>query len=56
MEMEKQLSQLTTGLSKMENKEAKIYFLTQDTEGRAIASVTTHQPPYNLFSHKVYVR
>ena len=39
MEMEKQLSQLTTGLSKMENKEAKIYFLTQDTEGRAVASV-----------------
>jgi len=39
MEMEKQLSQLKSGLSKMENKEAKIYFLTQDTEGRAIASV-----------------
>ena len=39
MDMEKQLSQLKAGLSKMENKEAKIYFLTQDTEGRAIASV-----------------
>jgi len=37
--MEQQLSQLQTGLTKMENKEAKIYFLTQDTEGRAIASV-----------------
>ena len=34
-----QLGQLTNGLKKMENKEAKIYFLTQDTEGRAIASV-----------------
>ena len=39
MDMEKQLSQLKAGLSKMENKESKIYFLTQDTEGRAIASV-----------------
>jgi len=39
MDMEKQLSQLKSGLSKMENKECKIYFLTQDTEGRAIASV-----------------
>ena len=37
--MEQQLSQLQTGLTKMKNKEAKIYFLTQDTEGRAIASV-----------------
>ena len=37
--MEKQLSQLQSGLTKMENKESKIYFLTQDTEGRAIASV-----------------
>tara|TARA_R110000824_G_scaffold42265_3_gene124709 strand:- start:2605 stop:3672 length:1068 start_codon:yes stop_codon:yes gene_type:complete len=39
MDMEKQISQLKSGLNKMENKEAKIYFLTQDTEGRAIASV-----------------
>ena len=37
--MEKQLSQLESGLIKMKNKEAKIYFLTQDTEGRALASV-----------------
>ena len=37
--MEQQLSQLQTGLTKMKNKESKIYFLTQDTEGRAIASV-----------------
>ena len=37
--MEKQLPQLQAGLTKMENKESKIYFLTQDTEGRAIASV-----------------
>ena len=28
--MEKQLSQLEAGLKKLENKESKIYFLTQD--------------------------
>ena len=37
--MEKQLMQLENGLKKLENKESKFYFLTQDTDGRAMASV-----------------
>ena len=40
--MEEQLKQLQNGLSKLKNKESKIYFLTQDTEGRAAASVNTN--------------
>jgi len=40
--MEEQLKQLQNGLSKLKNKESKIYFLTQDTEGRAAASVSTN--------------
>ena len=53
MEIEKQLSQLNAGLKKMENKEAKIYFLTQDTEGRAIASVNAN--PKIAYPNKVLV-
>ena len=37
--MEKQLMQLENGLKKLENKESKFYFLVQDTDGRALASV-----------------
>lgn len=48
--MEKQLSQLEAGLKKIENKESKIYFLTQDTEGRAAASVSVN---YQFVKHLV---
>tara|TARA_R110000787_G_scaffold231011_1_gene338483 strand:- start:5017 stop:6078 length:1062 start_codon:yes stop_codon:yes gene_type:complete len=48
--MEKQLSQLEAGLKKLENKESKIYFLTQDTEGRAAASVSMN---YQFVKHLV---
>ena len=40
--MEKQLQQLENGLDKLKNKGSKIYFLTQDTEGNAMASVETN--------------
>jgi len=37
--MDKQVNQLQNGLDILNNKGAKIYFLTQDTDGRALASV-----------------
>lgn len=37
--MDKQENQLQNGLDILKNKGAKIYFLTQDTDGRALASV-----------------
>lgn len=37
--MNKQINQMENGLNILKNKEAKIYFLTQDTNGTAIASV-----------------
>ena len=37
--MEQQLTQLENGLKKIKNKESMIYFLTQDTNGTASASV-----------------
>ena len=40
--MDKQLQQLENGLSKLQNKGSKFYFLTQDTEGNAMASVDTN--------------
>ena len=39
--MEIQLQKLENGLSKLQNKGSKFYFLTQDTEGNAMASVDT---------------
>ena len=40
--MDIQLQQLENGLSKLQNKGSKFYFLTQDTEGNAMASVDTN--------------
>ena len=40
--MEKQLQQLENGLNKLKSKGSKFYFLTQDTEGNAMASVETN--------------
>jgi len=40
--MDKQLQQLENGLSKLQSKGSKFYFLTQDTEGNARASVDTN--------------
>ena len=40
--MEKQLQQLENGLGKLQNKGSKFYFLTQDTDGNAMASVDTN--------------
>jgi len=37
--MNNQLNQIENGLNILKNKEAKIYFLTQDTDGTALASV-----------------
>ncbi len=37
-----QLQQLENALTKLKNKESKIYFLTQDTNGNAAASVNTN--------------
>jgi hypothetical protein len=37
-----QLQQLENALTKLKNKESKIYFLTQDTNGNAAASVNSH--------------
>ena len=37
--MNTQINQMENGLNILKNKEAKIYFLTQDTNGTAIASV-----------------
>jgi len=37
-----QLEQLENALSKLKNKESKLYFLTQDTVGNAAASVNTN--------------
>jgi|TARA_R110000822_G_scaffold35946_13_gene101207 hypothetical protein len=39
--MEQELTQLQNGLTRIKNKESKIYFLTQDTGGVASASVAT---------------
>ena len=48
--MEEQIKKLDIGLSKLKNKESKIYFLTQDTEGRAAASVNTN---YQFVKHLI---
>ena len=48
--MEEQIKKLEAGLSKLKNKDAKIYFLTQDTEGRAAASVNTN---YQFVKHLI---
>lgn len=48
--MENQLTMLENGLSKLENKESKIYFLTQDTDGNAAASVSVN---YQFVKHLV---
>ncbi len=46
--MDKQLTQLENGLKRIKDKEFKIYFLTQDTDGRAAASVMVN---YQLVKH-----
>lgn len=46
--MEQQLKQLENGLKKIKDKSFGIYFLTQDTEGRAAASVMMN---YQLVKH-----
>jgi len=46
--MEQQLKQLENGLKKIKDKSFSIYFLTQDTEGRAAASVMMN---YQLVKH-----
>ena len=48
--MEKQLQQLENGLVKLQNKGSKFYFLTQDTEGNAMASVETN---YRYVKHLI---
>jgi hypothetical protein len=48
--MEKQLQQLENGLGKLKNKGSKFYFLTQDTEGNATASVETN---YRYVKHLI---
>ena len=48
--MEKQLQQLENGLSKLKSKGSKFYFLTQDTEGNAMASVETN---YRYVKHLI---
>ena len=48
--MEKQLQQLENALSKLQNKGSKFYFLTQDTEGNAMASVETN---YRYVKHLI---
>jgi hypothetical protein len=48
--MEKQLQQLENGLVKLQNKGSKFYFLTQDTEGTAMASVETN---YRYVKHLI---
>ena len=46
--MEQQLKQLENGLKRIKDKSFNIYFLTQDTEGRAAASVMMN---YQLVKH-----
>ncbi len=46
--MEQQLKQIENGLNKIKDKSFNIYFLTQDTEGRAAASVMMN---YQLVKH-----
>ena len=48
--MEQQLTQLENGLKKIKNKESMIYFLTQDTNGTASASVA------NTYQYVKYLR
>ncbi len=50
--MEKQLQQMENGLDKLQNKGSKFYFLTQDTEGNAKASVETN---YRYVKHLIDV-
>ena len=40
--MDEQIKKLEAALAKLKNNDSKIYFLTQDTEGRAAASVITN--------------
>ena len=48
--MDEQMKKLEAALAKLKNKDSKIYFLTQDTEGRAAASVSTN---YQFVKHLV---
>jgi hypothetical protein len=48
--MDEQTKTLEAALAKLKNKDGKIYFLTQDTEGRAAASVSTN---YQYVKHLV---